>query len=724
MLDLISTTAINAVLGTIGSSMANEAGRWAWENVGALVRRTLGRDTPAPVDGAQTETLAVALHRALADNPGAARAWQELIRTAPAPGPALTRPVAPPGPRFFTDHEAEMKALDKEARRSYGGIPRVAAVMGAPGMGTTALAQCYAARSAKRFPDGSAYVDLRGSSAAGAMDPAVALRQLLLELGVEAAHVPPTTEARGRLFRQLVADKRLLVVLDHAHSAAQVRPLLAAGPGVFTLVVSRAPLAGLDAVPVVVGPLPDKHAKALLATVVSAPALAAVSGALPSVLAECGGSPFALRAAAPRLISSDGVRTGDGVPVSGDDPVTVAAERAYRLLEPEAARAYRLLALRPWPGFGAEMAARTLALAPDRTAGLLRALAEVRLIEEPGPGRYRYRAEIRVHAERTALAEDRVAACSAAAGRSIDWYLDFGVRARKAALRGGWTVGARYEELPAGEYRSEGDALDALVAETGGLVEAVAAAAEFDRADAVYQLVQALWPVQLKAGLHDEVLPALRDGVRTAGLHAPRSREAGRMHSLLGLALTELGRYDEAEPQFLRAAEAEEASGHPLGAASAIESLGLMRLRQWRFQHAYEAFDRADRVLDGVAPDSEDARVLPRARLLLMRHRGRALSGLGRYEEARAQLARALAGFRGAVGTEPGGAAVDDPYNAGKTLCDLAACELAAGEPAAALARADQAVPLLEADHADLQLRELAALRARCVSALEPPAGN
>ncbi|MCA1223410.1 tetratricopeptide repeat protein [Streptomyces sp. 8L] len=717
-MDLISITAINAVLGTVGSGMANEAGKWAWETLGGMVRRTLGSETRAPAGGAQTETLAAALYRVLADDPAAAREWSELIQVVRAPEVVFRQPETPPGPRFFMDHEAEMKALDKEARRRYGGTPRVAAVLGAAGMGTTALVQCYAARSAKLFPDGKAYVDLRGGSTATALDPAVALRQLLLEIGVEAPHIPPTPEDRGRLFRRLVADRRLLVVLDHAHSAAQVRRLIVGAPGVLTVIVARGPLPGVDAVPVEVGPLPEKHSRALLAAVVPALALDAAADLVPSVLAECGGSPYALRAAAPRLLAAGrGRRTGPAAPTGADDPVTGAAERAYRALEPAAARAYRLLALRPWPAFGTAMAAHTLQLAEDEIAPLLDALVAAQLLQDPDVGRYRYRPEVRAHAERTAAEEDGIAACSAAVGRSVDWYLSFGVRARKSALKGGWTVGPLYESLSAGPYPDEGRALEALGSELGNLVQAVAAAAEFGRAEAVYQLVQAMWPVQLKAGRHDEVLPALRDGVRIAGLHDPRSRYAGRAHSLLGLDLMELRQYDEAEAQFLAAAAAEEAAGHPRGWASAVESLGLMRLRQWRYQEAYACFERADRILDGIAPGDEGWRDVPRARLLLVRHRGRALSGLGRHEEARELLTGALNGFRGLADAPYD--AVDDPYNTARTLCDLAVNEREAGEADTALARLDEAVPLLTAEGATLHLRELARVRALCVSALE-----
>jgi hypothetical protein len=207
-----------------------------------------------------------------------------------------------------------------------------------------------------------------------------------------------------------VADRRLLVLLDHAHSAAQVQPLLAAAPGVLTVVVSRGPLPGLDAVPVLVGPLPDKHAKALLAAVLPAPALDAAAGLLPDVLAQCGGSPYPLRAAAPRLLQPGPAGRPEGPDagaVPAGDPVTAAAERAYRTLDPVPARAYRLMALRPWPAFGVEVAAHTLRLAPEETTEALDALVAAQLLQAPGHRRYRYRPEVRAHAELTAAGGGR-----------------------------------------------------------------------------------------------------------------------------------------------------------------------------------------------------------------------------------------------------------------------------------------------------------------------------
>ncbi|MBD0747772.1 tetratricopeptide repeat protein [Streptomyces sp. CBMA152] len=699
MLETLSVSAVTAVLGAVGSGMANEAGKRAWESAGGLVRRVAGREVPAPRDPAELEAVARLVREGARRDPDLARAWSAFARTAPTPGLALGVPQLPASTRFFTDRKEALKALDKEADRKADGRPRLVLLYGPEGIGTSALALHWGCREAARFPDGQLHLDLRGGSAAGALDAATALRLLLDRLGMAREEIPPGADGRADALRRTVAGRRLLIVLDHAHSAAQIRPLLTSAPGVFTVVVSRRPLAGLDAVPVAVGPLTDKDAVRLLTQVAGKQAVAEAKAALPGVLRRCAGSPYALRAAAPRLLDTSAAP-------SPDDPVRTAVEDTYRTLEPATARAYRLLALRAWPAIGPDAAAATLDVPRDEAAVQLAELVESRLLEQDGE-RCRYRPGVRAHAEAAAVHEDGIAACSAALRRAVAWYADFAVRASLAALSQSWRIGARAGALRAGDYRDAGEALDALRAELGNLLEAVYAAEEFGDTDAVCELNEALWPLQLKMGCHDELLPALRAGVRAADARDPDSRAAGRMHTLLGLDLTELGRWDEAEAEFLAAAEAERRAGHVRGRATAVESLGLLRLRQWRFEEAYERFEEADALLAGIGPDDEGAADLPRARALLERHRGRALRGQGRRPEAIARLELALRFFRETA----------EPYNTARTLTDLAETHLDGDDAVAALPLIDEAIAALEKDRAAYHLARLRALRERCVSA-------
>ncbi len=696
--------AIGAVLGAVGSGMANEAGRWAWESAGGVVRRIAGREVVAPTTPGQLTEVAHLVHDRVRSDPQLARAWTLFAQGVPAQG-ALTGTFArraglPASPRFFTDRQEALKSLDKEATRAFDGRPRLALLHGPEGIGTSTLAIHWGWRQQSRFPDGQLYVDLR------TLGPDAALGMLLRQLGLPAEEIPPAAADRADLFRGCLADRRLLLVLDHAQSAGQVRALLTSAPGVVTVVVARRPLTGLDALRVQVGPLARKDAKRLLTELVGKPAIGAARATLPDLLDRCAGSPYALRAAAPRLTAPVPARSESAQSPSDPalDTVGRAAEDSYRLLTPDAARLYRLAGLYAWPALDAAAAARAADLAEEDAVHLLDELAAALLLDPTDVGRYRYRPAVRAHAERTAAATDGIAACSAAVTRTVEHYLDLAVGAAQAALPESWRVPSGTSPI---SYRDRGTAVAALAAEAQNLVQAVRAAEEFGDWDTVVRLCQALWPLQLKAGHHDVLLSALQAGARTADAHFTDSRTAGSLHAQLAHTYTELRRWDEAEPEALAAARAERAAGHTRGHASAVEFLGLLRLRQWRFTEAYDCFDEAYRILDGIGPTDEGAADLARARALLERHRGRALRGQGRRDEARERLEQALSFFRD----------TGEAYNTARTLTDLAETRLDGGEFTEALPLVDAAITALGQENAAYHLAHLRTLRERCVSA-------
>lgn len=708
VVDPMSFTAVTAVLTAVGGGMAGEAGRTAWETAGGLVRRIVGHEVAAPDDAEQRATVARAVVDAMGDDPRHAREFALLGRSVAGPagggaarGQAVPR-LLPPSVRFFADRRDLLRTLDREASRAADGRPRVVLLHGPDGIGTSALAKHWGAREAGRFPDGQLYADLRGP-AGGQADPSVVLGAFLRGLGVAGDRIPAMVADRAERFREEAAGRRLLVVLDHAQSAAQVRPLLAAGRDVVTVLVARRPLAGLDAVLVPVGPLPDKDAMRLLTDVAGKPAVAAARAALPSVLERCGGSPYALRAAAGHLGRPDPAVER----VEAHDPLAAAVLDAYRRLPAEAARCFRLLAVRPWPELDGEAAGAALALPAQEADRLLAELADRQLLEAGDSGRYHYRPAVRRHAEQLAAGEEGAVACAAAAARMVRHFLERAVRADRAAHPGRWTLGSLYTSLGPGPYATPGEGLTAAVADLGNVVEAVRTAGELDDHDTAWQLCEALWAAQLRAGRHDEVLPALRIGVRSADIAVPGTRIAGRMHTQLALALIERRAYDEAEGELRAAATAEETAGHARGRATAVETLGLMRLRQWRFQEAYELFERADGHLDGIGPDDEGAADLPRARALLRRHRGRALRGLAQWDRARRHLTGALDFFRDS----------GDVYNAARTLTDLAEVETAAGRHRAALPLIDEAMATLADQRAEFHVARLRVLREECLGA-------
>ncbi|MFV0132672.1 tetratricopeptide repeat protein [Streptomyces sp. HMX87] len=698
MLDPISVGAIGAVLGAVGAGMANEAGRWAWESAGGLVRRITGREVPAPTTPGQLEDVARLVHDRVRDDPQLARAWAELARGVRTSGPAAgpDRPCLPTAPRFFTDRRQALRLLDKEATRAHRGRPRLALLYGPEGIGTSTLAVHWGWRQAARFPDGQLYADLR------TLAPEAAPGTLLRGLGVPDEEIPPAAEDRAGLLRRCLTDRRLLLVLDHARSAAQVRPLLTAAPGVFTVVVARQPLTGLDALRIPVGPLARRDAVRLLTDLAGKPALAAARATLPAVLDRCAGSPYALRAAAPRLTDPTPAHP-EAPDVPDSDPVRAAADDSYHRLTTGAARLYRLAGLRDWPALDAAAAARAADTDESEAAEHLAELTDALLVERTDTGRHHYRPAVRAHAERTAAATDGIATCSAAVTRVVGHYRDLAVGAARAALPESWRVPSEPSPVT---FPDRGAAVAALAAEAPNLVQAVHAAEEFGDADTVLLLSRALWPLQLKAGHHETLLPALRAGARTADTHAPGTRTAGALHAQLAHTLTELRRWDEAEAEARAAARDEQAAGHPRGHASAVESLGLLRLRQWRFEEAYARFEEAGRILDAVGPGDEGAADLPRARALLERHRGRALRGLGRRTEAVARLEHALGFFR----------SVGEAYNTARTLTDLAETHLDGGARDTALPLIDEALAALGRENAVYHVARLQVLRERCVS--------
>ncbi|WP_399090838.1 tetratricopeptide repeat protein [Streptomyces sp. BBFR2] len=719
MLDPTSMGAVSALLSTMAASMATEAGKRGWESLGALARRITGREVPAPVGAGERDELAAALAGAAADDPEYARALGVLFRTAPV----RVRPTEvprrlPATVRFFTDRRLPLKQLDKEAGRKADGLPRVAVVYGPAGIGTSAVPIHWGSRNAHRFPDGQLYLDLR---AGGGLDAPAALRRFLRALGVDDKDVPPAAEDRIDLFRTLVADRRLLVVLDHARSAAQVGPLLTGAPGVFTVVVARRPLAGLDAVPVPVGPLDAKDARSLLGDLTGLRWRGDEAAVLQDILDRCGGYPHALRTAAASLDLArepgpDGGAPPLGLPAAGDlDPVRAAVDGAYRALPADAARLHRLLALHPWPAIGPAQAAATAEITETEAERLLGTLAERGLLETRDGVRYHHRPLVRQHAEALAAQEDRPAGCAAAVARTVTWALRLAVPADRAALPERWHLGPLYGLLPPGPYDGPRAALGVLDCELPTLVAAVSAAEAYGDHDSVWQLCEALWAVQLKAGRHEEVLPALRAGVRAARALAPGADGApgpevsggpagvrARMHTQLALALTEqgAGHFAEAEEELRDAARAASSAGHRLGQATAVETLGLLRLRQWRYAEALELFEEADAVLVTVPEGGEGRGDVPRARALLERHRGRALRGLGRYDEATRWLEQALEFFRTA-----------DDYNAARALTDLGEVCGEAGRPEEARARFEEAAGLLGDGGAGYHLIRLRELR-------------
>jgi tetratricopeptide (TPR) repeat protein/transcriptional regulator with XRE-family HTH domain len=317
----------------------------------------------------------------------------------------------------------------------------IAVIDGTGGVGKSALAVHWAHRVADRFPDGQLYVDLRGHSLTPPTRPVQALARLLRALGVEPDKIPVGVDEAAGTYRSLLAGRRALVVLDNAHSAEQVRPLLPGSPGCAVVVTSRDRLAGLVAShgvhQITLEMLSEPEAVALLERILGRVRVAAEPEATAELARLCGYLPLALRIAAANLTTQvhhsvasrvAELRQGDrlaGLEVDGDlrGAVAVAFDHSYQRLAPEARRAFRLLGLAPGPDLEVAAAAALAATTPERAARVLDRLAAAHLLEARGAGRFAFHDLLGLYARRRAAREDAGAERDAAVGRLLGWYL-------------------------------------------------------------------------------------------------------------------------------------------------------------------------------------------------------------------------------------------------------------------------------------------------------------
>jgi DNA-binding SARP family transcriptional activator len=336
----------------------------------------------------------------------------------------------------FTGRAGQLRWLDEHLEDHAGG-PVTIALTGAAGVGKTALALYWAHRARERFPDGQLYVDLRGFASMPPVRPEQALARLLRSLGVAAEQVPPDADEAAALYRTLLAEKRVLVLLDNAATPDQVRTLLPGAPACLALVTSRDRLSGLVALDgareLPLGVLDAAEARALLARILGADRIRQESDAAAELARLCDHLPLALRIAAINLSRQPERAVADAVTelagsdrlgalqVDGDGQAAVRAafDQSYAALDPADQRLFRLLGLSPCP----DLTAQTSAVLAGAPAGpvqrALDRLERTHLILRTAPGRYGFHDLIRLYARDLATPEERDDALS----RLFGFYL-------------------------------------------------------------------------------------------------------------------------------------------------------------------------------------------------------------------------------------------------------------------------------------------------------------
>jgi DNA-binding SARP family transcriptional activator len=409
----------------------------AYEVIRARLRQERGGEP-----GAGLETLYRQLTRGEA--PAAAPAPPPPWPGALPPVTDLARPARLPRDlAAFAGREMELAQLDAllAAVRRHRGTGLVIPVVGPAGIGKSALAVRWAHRVAHRFPDGQLHVDLRADGPEHRPAPGQAVGGVLAALGVAFDRIPGPVAARAALLRALLADRRMLLLLDHARDAAELQPVLSAAPGCLVVITARRELTGLlgaeCAQPLALALPSLADARHIFARRVGAARARAEPAATDEIILACSRLPLALavvgagtahqpglplRALAGRL--RQGGTTFDAI-TPGDAGVDVRAAFgwSYRALCAPAARLFRLLGLHLGPEVSSAAAASLAGAAPADVVPLLTELTHASLLSRRGRDRWAMHDLLRAYAGGVASVVDGPAKRAAAVHRLLDHYL-------------------------------------------------------------------------------------------------------------------------------------------------------------------------------------------------------------------------------------------------------------------------------------------------------------
>jgi DNA-binding SARP family transcriptional activator len=692
-------------------------------------------------------------------------------RHQPAPGGSAVLPAVPRQLPLdvpaFTGRVKELAALDAllaghpAGGRRAGRPPStvVGVIIGTAGVGKTALAAYWARRVADSFPDGQLWMNLRGYDPGVAVQPEQALRRFLRALGVSDAEIPLDLEDLTSLYRSLMDGRRMLIVLDNAGAAGQIRPLLPGAPGSLVLITSRNRLSGLVAVegarPLELDLLTRAEARQLLATRIGADRTAAdqtARAAVEEIIRLCARLPLALTIVAARAATNPrfGLHTLateiKAHPVSldafaGQDDATelrAVFSWSYHALGEEAARLFRLLGLHPGPDIAAAAAASLTGLAVARVRPLLLELCGAHLLTEHSPGRYTFHDLLRAYAAELAHAHDNASERRQAQHRMLDHYLH--TAHNGAVFVSPWEPVNSIPPQPGvttEEFAGHRQVLAWCSTEHHVLLAIIERAATMGFPAYTWELAWILAEYLYRGHWHDwaRVMRVALDAATEHGALPERARahrelsrvctrlgqlDAAEIHCKLalelctqlgrpalvamahrtyGMLMEALGRQDDALVHDLKALDLFQAIGHRSGQARALNSVGWTYAQIGDHQKALEYCEQALSLLIDLEDHQGAAATWDSL--------GYAHHHLGHHRRAISCYGRALVLFRD----------LGDRYKEAESLTHIGDLHHAAGDAAAAFAAWEQALGIrAELGHdlrplhlrlRDLRLRQL-----------------
>jgi tetratricopeptide (TPR) repeat protein len=539
--------------------------------------------------------------------------------SAPGAGPPAAWPGAPGvpvpaqlplDPQGFAGRQDELRAMLAmlpPARRPRAGdsVP-VFVISGTAGVGKTALAVRFGREVAKRFPGGQLYVNLRGlDPGRPPMEPGEALWHLLAGLGVPPHRSNIAVEERAAMYRSLVDGKRILVVLDNATSAAQVRPLLPGSPGCLVVVTSRNELAGLVAAEgaalITLDVLSHAEAREMLACRLGRDRIAAEPEPADEIIEECARLPLALsiavgraagRAKQPLADVAAELRDAKGRldALEAGDPATdmrAVLSWSYDQLSEPAARMFRLLGLHPGPDISLPAAASLAGIPRAEAGAALRELTQTHMVAEHVPGRFAFHSLLRDYAADLAERSDSEADRRTAAHRMLDYYLHTAMAAYQqfSPARAPLRLAAPQPGVLPGEVTDKDQAGAWFDAEYPVLLTLIAYADTHDFDAHGWQIPWALGPFFSRRGWWRTYVSSQETALRAAQRLGDPLAQA-HAHYMLGHAQANVDDHEAADTNVRHALDLFRQLGDQANEAVVLNGLSAMLEKQERYPEA------------------------------------------------------------------------------------------------------------------------------------------